>query len=239
MIETESELLNYIKNSNIIDENCYNDNNIDMIDAKQWKDEIDNLQVGWQPSIFKYLPSFKGYNWRLCNLWFDIVPRTDNIPINYLEIGTLCGANLITVAKTYASHPDSILYCIDPWIDNEEYSEYKYLQNSNLNNFISNVQEANIVNKLRACRDFSYKTLPKLNDNMFDIIYIDGNHEPYAIMEDGVMSFRKCKSNGWIIFDDYTFTPDVTKTIDAFVYLYKDKIQYYHIANGQCYLQKK
>ena len=232
----EFELSNYIKNCNILDENCINSN---LIDAKQWKDEIDDLQVGWQPTMFKFLSSFKGYSWRLCNLWFDIIPINVDKPIMYLEIGTLCGANLISVAKTYALHPDSVLYCIDPWIDNDEYSEYKCLQNSNLSNFISNVQEANIVNKLKACRNFSYKILPKLDDNFFDIIYIDGNHEPYAVMEDGVMSFRKCKSNGWIIFDDYTFTKDVTSTIDAFLYLYKDKIQYYHIANGQCYLQKK
>ncbi len=232
----QTELLNYIINSNNLDENS---NSCELIDAKQWKTEIDNLQVGWQPSMFKYLSSFKGYSWRLCNLWFDYIPINTNVPISYLEIGTLCGANLISVAKTYASHPDSILHCIDPWIDNEEYSEYKCLQTSNLNNFISNVNKANIVNKLKAYRNFSYKVLPNLIDNYYDIIYIDGNHEPYAVMEDGILSFRKCKSKGWIIFDDYTFTQDVTSTIDAFLYLYKNKIESYYIANGQCYLQKK
>jgi hypothetical protein len=234
----QTNLLSYIQSSNIVDTSC-NCTTSEFQQAQEWKNQIDNLQLSWQPSIFKYLPSFKGYCWRLCDIWFNIVPRTDNFAITYLEIGTLCGANLISVAKTYGSHPHSELYCIDPWIDNDEYNEYKCLQTSNMNNFISNVNEAGIVNKIKAYKDFSYRILPQFSDNYFDIIYIDGNHEPYAVMEDGVLSFRKCKQGGWIIFDDYVFTPEVTNIINTFLSLYSDKIRYHCILNGQCYLQKR
>jgi len=236
-MDRTSNLLSYIQSSNVVDLGC-NCNSLELQQAQEWKNHIDKLQVSWQPSIYNYLSSFKGYCWRLCDIWFSIVPRTDTIPIKYLEIGTLCGANLISVAKTYGSHPNSELYCIDPWIDNEEYNEYKCLQASNMNNFISNINEAGIVNKIKAYRDFSYRIIPEFNENYFDIIYIDGNHEPYAVMEDGVLAFRKCKKGGWIIFDDYTFTEDVTNTINAFLSLYKDKISYYTMLNGQCYVQK-
>ena len=34
---------------------------------------------------------------------------------------------------------------------------------------------------------------PKFKDEFFDIIYIDGNHEPEYVLEDAVLSFRKLK----------------------------------------------
>ena len=62
---------------------------------------------------------------------------------------------------------------------------------------------------------------------MFDIIYIDGNHEPEYVLEDAVLSFRKLKPGGIIIFDDYTFICDgINSTklgIDSFIMSYSEK----------------
>ena len=45
--------------------------------------------------------------------------------IKYLEIGSFYGANIISVAENYGSHYESELFCIDPYVDYNEYSEYK------------------------------------------------------------------------------------------------------------------
>jgi len=56
------------------------------------------------------------FYYRLANNWFNTINVHDYIikPINYLEIGTLYGANILSVANTYGLHDDSKLYCIDP-----------------------------------------------------------------------------------------------------------------------------
>jgi hypothetical protein len=73
------------------------------------------------------LTNFVGTKYRLANNWFDNIDlnKYKNTQINYLEIGAFYGANILSVAKTYGLHEDSKLYCIDPWEDYDEYSEYK------------------------------------------------------------------------------------------------------------------
>ena len=204
----------------------------------KWKNEVDKIQVSWYPYIQEYLPSFKGYVWRLCHLWFSIIPL-EYKPIKYLEIGTLCGANVIAMSRTYCNHPNSIIECIDPWEDSEEYNEYKCLQYSNFNNFKYNIEEANLKTKVQYYKDYSYNVVPQMLDNYYDIIYVDGNHESWAVLEDGVMSFRKLKPEGWLVFDDYTFSSLTQTGIDSFVKCYKSMIDICIIENGQLYLKKK
>ena len=74
--------------------------------------------------------TFEGIQYTLATNWFSHI-SVDFFkckPINYLEIGTLYGANLFSVAKSYALHDDSKLYCIDPWEDYNDYPEYKNKQ---------------------------------------------------------------------------------------------------------------
>ncbi len=73
------------------------------------------------------LEGIEGLYWRLANNWFFNVPieNFSTRPIKYLEIGTLYGANLISVAQTYGFNPESELHCVDPWEDYAEYDEYK------------------------------------------------------------------------------------------------------------------
>ena len=92
------------------------------------------------------LSNFKGQSYRLCDNWLTVIPQTNN-PINYLEIGTFYGANLISVAKTYAAHKDSKLYCIDPWEDYDAYTEYKGQQPNIYNTFIENIKENDLTEK--------------------------------------------------------------------------------------------
>lgn len=172
--------------------------------------------------------NFIGIKWRLANNWFNIVNIHEyfNKPINYLEIGTLFGANLLSVANSYGLHNDSKLYCIDPWEDYDEYSEYKNEQEIIYNSFITNIENSGVKDKIVIKRGYSSLEIPKLIDEFFDIIYIDGNHEPEYVLEDAVLSFRKLKKGGIMIFDDYGWGgPEVTqKGIDAFLSGYHKKI---------------
>jgi len=115
---------------------------------------------------------FEGIQWRLCNNWFDIVPVDKSKPINYLEIGTLCGGNLFSVAKEYGFHNNSKLHCVDPWLKYDDYDE-NYEQNDNYNIFLKNLENSSHKHKIAVHRGFSHEEVHKLENDYFDIIYID------------------------------------------------------------------
>jgi predicted O-methyltransferase YrrM len=184
---------------------------------------------------------FTGTQYYLADNWFNMVPLEAHAqrPIRYLEIGAFYGANLLSVEKTYAAHPESRIYCVDPWKDYDEYPEYKTMQASIFEKFLSNVSR--IGEKLVIRRGFSNREVPLFEDDFFDIIYIDGNHEPEYVLEDAVLAFRKLKPNGILIFDDYGWGgPDLTQRgIDAFLSGYHKRIRYLGMQINQVFVQKK
>ena len=188
------------------------------------------------------LDNFIGKSHFLPNNWFNIINVNDykDKPINYLEIGTYYGANLLYCGKTYGLHKDSKLYCIDPWEDYEEYPEYKNEQPHIYESFMKNVENSGIKDKIIINRGYSNKEVCKFDDDFFDIIYIDGNHEPEYVLEDAVISFRKLKKNGILIFDDYDeIDPEyITKGIKAFASAYSKRISILALQNAQLFIKK-
>lgn len=183
---------------------------------------------------------FEGEKYRLCDNWYDILPVDDykNIPIKYLEIGSFYGANIISVSENYGSHCDSELFCIDPYEDYDEYPEYKGKQEEIYHSFLKNISPYS--GKIKHIRGFSHKEILKFEDNFFDIIYIDGNHEPEFVLEDAVLSFRKLKPGGKIIMDDFGWNGPylTTRGIMGFLDAYNKKIKYLGYKETQVFIQK-
>ena len=187
------------------------------------------------------LNNFEGTQYRLADNWFSHIDlKNYNRPINYLEIGTFYGANILSVSKTYGAHSDSKLYCIDPWEDYAEYPEYKNQQATIYDTFMRNIENSGSKDKITIHRGFSNSEVPKLQDDFFDIIYIDGNHEPEFVLEDAVLSFRKLKKDGIMIFDDYGWGgPDLTQRgIDGFLSGYHKRIKYLGMKYSQVFVKK-
>lgn len=66
----------------------------------------------------------------------------------------------------------------------------------------------------------------------FDFIYVDGSHTAYDVLEDTVLAFRRLKSGGIMIFDDYCwngYPDDLTLNpklgIDAFLDCYSGQYE--------------
>ena len=188
------------------------------------------------------MENFKGIQYRLANNWYSHINLNDynKCQINYLEIGCFYGANLLSVANSYGLHSDSKLYCIDPWEDYDEYPEYKTEQLSIFDSFINNINNSNCKEKIIINRGYSNIEIPKFEDDFFDIIYIDGNHNSEYVLEDAVLSFRKLKKNGIMIFDDYGWGgPDLTQRgIDGFISGYHRKISYLGEKESQVFIKK-
>jgi hypothetical protein len=149
--------------------------------------------------------------------WAAYIP-TPSGPINYLEIGCADGGNAIIISKSYAVHPDSKLYCVDPWMDYDEYPEYKGNQDTYWNNFNRNIRICADPTKFVIKRGFSDDIVPTFPDNFFDLIFVDGNHETEYVYRDGLMSLEKVKIGGYVVFDDYTgYWPQTMAGVDKFV----------------------
>ena len=164
----------------------------------------------------------------------------ENKAINYLEIGVHKGTNLVFVAKSYCQHPNSRMYCVDPWMDYDDYPEYKGQQDVLFETFKNTVNP--YINKCILHRGFSDDIVPTFQNNFFDIIYVDGNHETEYVYRDGKMAFEKVKSGGYIIFDDYNDSWMQTfRGINMFLNEYYQKIKILTLRNyaAQLIIQKR
>jgi predicted O-methyltransferase YrrM len=149
--------------------------------------------------------------------WAPYIPMPSG-PINYLEIGCADGGNAIVISKSYAKHPDSKLYCVDPWMDYDEYPEYKGIQEWAWENFNRNIQKLSDPAKFIIKRGLSEDIVPTLPNEFFDLIFVDGNHETEYVYRDGLMSLEKVKIGGYIVFDDYNFPwPQTVEGIKKFI----------------------
>jgi len=195
-----------------------------------WLKNFVNKRRFVQPSPFKdFIGRF--YNKNPDVNWAPYIPDT-NTPINYLEIGVADGGNVIQVERSFGKHPDSRLYCVDPWQDYEEYPEYKGQQERGWIAFNRNVSKLSNPEKFVIRRGFSDDIVPTFPDNFFDIAFVDGNHETEFVYRDGLMSLQKTKKGGYIIFDDYFFQwPQTVAGIDKFLEEKKDEIKI--IYNGK------
>lgn len=169
-----------------------------------------------EEQILQFLRENPGIRWK------KYLPMIDR-PINYLEIGVFKGDSVIDMTKSYCKHPDSKLYCVDPWIDYPEYREYKQQIESVYDIFSKRIDAENLRDKITVYRDFSHNVVPTFQDNFFDIAFIDGNHETEFVYKDGVMVLPKMKSGGTLIFDDYDWS-ETKKGIDTFLNDYSTQL---------------
>jgi len=183
---------------------------------------------------------FIGPIFTLTDNWLPVIPLP-NGPIKYLEIGAFFGANICSIMKTYAAASGSEVHCVDPWTDYDDYPEYKNDQHNIYAGFLANMSRLAPADnqKLHIHRDFSGNVLPKFNNEYFDIIYIDGNHEAPYVLEDAVLAFKKLRPGGYMIFDDFTWD-GVRCGVDAFMHAYKTHVEPKAVVPGlQFIMQKK
>ena len=182
---------------------------------------------------------YKGIVWSLSHNWKNLIPIPSG-PIKYLEIGCMHGANICSMMKTFAHHPDSEIHAVDPWF---MYKNYTFEDDTvtNYSNFINNIGKLapKDLHKIYIHRGTSQKTLPTFSDESFDIIYIDGNHLKDYVLEDAVHSIRKLKSGGWLIFDDY-HSEDVRNGIAGFMHCFNNHFEEPIVRPGvQLFMRKK
>jgi len=162
------------------------------------------------------------YSYRRRKFLLDMMP-TDAV---CAEIGVFNGdfsQKIIDVTKP------KMLYLIDSWnLDlssdpsvvkrNQQFYNEKYEKVQK--RFQNEIKAGQVFIK----RDLSEKVLAGFENDYFDWVYVDGNHQYDFVKKDLELVFQKVKSDGFITGDDYGreeswHEENVTKAVDDFISL--------------------
>lgn len=126
------------------------------------------------------------------------------------------------------------------WEDYDDYPEYKGTQASTYASFLRNLEVSGLGKRVGVHRGYSHAIIPAFANSYFDLIYIDGNHEPEAVLEDASLSFRKLRTGGVLVFDDYGWggKEHTQKGIDAFLSGYQKRVTILGQSGTQLFARK-
>ncbi len=170
------------------------------------------------PSHFKYPDTERIFFTDHINLWESILGELKNKPNTTLEIGALYGGSSVYILEEFCKLEGSQHYIMDintnSYIENNTYpygDKVKYLLGESSDSF----------------KKFTEK-------DIFDLIYIDGNHMSKYVLEDAVNSFYVLKDGGYMIFDDFGGGWEqerhlqVKTAVESFVHSYDKYIDIIH-----------
>lgn len=146
-----------------------------------------------------------------------------------LEIGCFEGLSSVFFADNLIDNPKSSLTCVDPFLTITNNDHSVFLQNNEEMNFDFNISICKNSDKIKI-----YKTTSDnffLNNNQtFNLIYIDGCHEPDFIKRDMENSFNILEKNGIMWMDDYGGGDGVKikNTMNQFLEKYNGKYKLIH-----------
>jgi predicted O-methyltransferase YrrM len=165
--------------------------------------------------------------------FYDLLVR---LPKNfkYLEIGSYEGNSALYVSTNF---PESNVTCVDIWEGVEEYAgkDFSIVEK----NFDSNLKDVNNVNKIKSTSDNFFVQ----NKNMYDFIYLDGNHKFDYVIKDCENAWKFLNIGGFLVCDDYiwNYYRDIKQNPCFAVnkFLEKNKqAKILLVSNSQIFLQK-
>ena len=165
-------------------------------------------------------------NRMVCN-FYPVLECYKDKPFSYLEIGVFKGDTLNYIAKTIATHPESRVYGIDPW-NRSLYSKHDVRTDAHwslIKERLAVIQKR--FKNVKLIQGYSFVEVPFIDD-VFDAVYIDGEHSYSGVVRDFNCSWPLLRKHGVLIFDDYNQEPvkqavdDILKIIDCEV-LFKNR----------------
>lgn len=142
----------------------------------------DNFSVDWCSVYFK--------SWKLLCKKYK--------PTKILEIGSFEGKS----TKFWAELPNTEhITCIDTWEGSIEHSDLDIHDIEK--RFDQNHGWRQNLSKLKGKSFDILCSIQSTHRQFYDLIYIDGSHDPKDVLSDAILSFNLLKSGGIMIFDDY------------------------------------
>lgn len=126
-------------------------------------------------------------------------------PITYVEIGCWAGASAEWVARNILTHPESLGIGIDPYPTEdrhpaEEIASIMLRAKTRVNDACGNRWRWDRQPSTDALRDLNRL----LGGRSIDVLYIDGDHDGHAVVQDFALAWPALRVGSTVIFDDYT-----------------------------------
>ncbi len=179
-----------------------------------------------QPSVSNYPNWFNSFAKHYFVKHLEEFRGKENL--HFLQIGVFTGDASLWLLDNILTHKSSILTDVDTWqgSDEEIHHEMDFLD-----------VERTYDEKLKGysnvikCKMNSIEFLATSDDKeIYDFIYIDGDHTAEAVFRDASLAWRALKPGGIMAFDDYLWEPNFPinlrpqAAIDLFITLMKDHI---------------
>lgn len=143
------------------------------------------------------------------------------VGLTFLEIGSFEGRSTCWLLENILTGPESLIHCVDPWVG------------AIYDRFIDSVTPWK--DRVVMHRGKSEDMLPSISGH-FDLVYIDGLHMGFNVLQDAVLTWNKLKAGGFMIFDDYLWehqTLDRTlvpkDAVDGFLNVVHGRYELIHI----------
>lgn len=170
--------------------------------------------------------------------------------MNHLDVGAEIGVWKGEFSELVLSHRNlSRYYLIDPWEFQPEHKKTWYgglvaKSQSNMND-VMNVAKSRLerFDNTVFLRQFSSDASNSIDDLELDWVYIDGNHHYEYVLEDLKIYYKKVKTGGYLICDDYNWADEngnrcVKQAIVSFLAKNTNKVALVEIEHGQAVLIK-
>lgn len=166
------------------------------------------------------------------NVWFTIhqdnwrrilEPLAGRPDLRYLEVGVFEGRALLWLFENVFTHPSTTAVGVDLFA-------FEGLRER----FLENLERAGLQDRVTTLTGYSNEVLRGLEPRSFDLVYIDASHIAPDVLRDAVLSWELLKDGGYLIFDDYFYTPNFAlevrpgAAIDSFITAFRDEIRVVH-----------
>lgn len=136
---------------------------------------------------------------RFTELWEQLfAPFAGREGLRVLEIGTFEGRSLAWLLDHVATNPTSHVTVVDRFHSPLLQARFEH-----------NLQVGGSADRVTTLSGNSSQILWGLPDASFDLVYVDGGHSAGQVLIDGVLGWRKLRSGGILLFDDYEWRQDL------------------------------
>lgn len=158
------------------------------------------------------------------------LPRFASKETKLLQIGAYSGDASDWISKNITNtHDKSFLIDVDTWEGSDEpihkAMDWKSVEDI-YDEKTKEYRDSGKIKKFKGTSDQFFKD----NTEMFNFIYIDGDHTAYGVLKDAVNAYECLSVDGIVAFDDYKWSAGLgplkepRAAIDSFLHLYQDRI---------------
>jgi GR25 family glycosyltransferase involved in LPS biosynthesis len=167
------------------------------------KKSLNTLLEAWKSYNLDY-----NYKFPQSNNWFNYSELKSFIlnklnhenKFNILEIGSFEGCSSCFLSDILLNNDESSLVCVDPFIsDGCNKTDSSKLKNI----FYDNIKKSNNYEKIKIYEMYSNEFYNMTNKNLYNFIYIDGEHTDRQILADLNSCFELLEIDGILWCDDY------------------------------------